>query len=291
MKRRTALFMPGNNASMILNAGIHGADGIILDLEDAVAPGEKDAARIMVRNALKTMKYSCEILVRINGLSTAFWKPDLNYIVPYAPDALVIPKCEYTEEIKMLDDYITNIEKENNISVGSVKLMCLLESATGIKNGYEIASASSRVESIALGAIDLTYDLGTELSDDGAEMQYSRAKMLIDARAAGVYAYDTSYPDVENIEGLIKWTKFCKALGYDGRPVISPSHVNYVNEIFTPSQEEIAYAQEVLDATEEGVRQGKGAVTLHGSMLDAPHIKRARQVLELANAIKRGGRK
>ncbi len=168
--------------------------------------------------------------------------------------------------------------------------MCLIETALGVRNGYEIATASGRVESLSLGAIDLTFDLGTELSETGEEMLYSRAKMLLDAKAAGVYAYDTSYPNVENIEGLIYWTKYCKQLGYDGRPVISPGHVDIVNRIFSPSEEEIAYSKEVLAATEEGRKLGKGAVTLRGKLLDAPHIKRARQILAMAEKMSGGER-
>ena len=291
MKRRTALFMPGNNPGFLINGGIHGADGIIFDLEDAVAPREKDAARTLTKYALRDMDYPCERLVRINDISTPYWKIDLDAVVPSKPDGIVLPKCERASDVIEFDEYITSVEERCGLPVGEIKFMCLIETCLGVRNAYEIASASKRVDSIALGCVDLTFDMGTEISDEGIETQYSRAKLLVDGRAAEVYVYDTSYTDVENIEGLIKWCKIAKQLGYDGRPVISPSHVEIVNEIFSPSAEEIAYAEEVVEAIEEGRRLGKGAVTLRGKMLDVPHIKRAEQILKVARQLNGGARK
>lgn len=288
MKRRSALFMPGNNPGMLLNGGIHNADGIILDLEDAVSPDEKDAARILVKHALKTLRYPCQVMIRINGITTPYWRDDLEAVVPFGPDCLVIPKCESAREMQTMDEAVSALERRAGLSAGKVRFMCLIESAVGIRNGYEIAAASPRVESLALGAADLTVDLGTQVSPGGAEVAYAMSKLLIDARAAGVCAYDTAYADVENIPGLIERCKYAKQLGYDGRPVISPGHVDIVNEMFSPSPAEIEAAREIVEAAEEGLRQGRGAVSLNGVMIDTPNLKRAQQVLLMAERMKGG---
>ena len=288
MKLRSALFMPGNNPGMLQNGGIHGADGIILDLEDAVPVSEKDAARSLVKNALLMLKYPCKTMVRVNGITTPYWKADLKTIVPCNPDILVIPKCESPEEMQKWDREVSKLEQEARLQAGNIRFMCLIESPLGVKNGYDIAAATHRVESLALGCADLTLDLGTQVSLEGIEVAYAMGKMLMDARAAGVYAYDTAYADVENIEGLMARCRVSKQMGYDGRPVISPSHVDIVNSFFSPSKKEIEAAREIVEAAEEGLRQGKGAISLHGSMIDAPILKRAKNVLELAK-LKGGG--
>ena len=230
-KFRTALFMPGSNPSFLVNGGNYGADAVIMDIEDAVTPLEKDAARNLVRHALTEFEFPVIRMVRINDISTTYWKDDLEAIVPGRPDAIWLPKCEKASDVERFDEYVTALESENGIEEGTIKFVCLLETCQGIVNGYQIATASKRNDSLALGAVDLTFDMGTELSDSGEEMQYARATLLIDAKAAGLRAYDTSYPDVENIPGLIKWTKYSKQLGYDGRPVISPAHIEIVNEM------------------------------------------------------------
>lgn len=289
MKMRSMLFMPGNNPGMLRTGGIHGTDGIILDLEDAVSLGEKDAARALVKYALSTLSYPCCVLVRINGIATPYWEADLNAVIPCGPDALMIPKCESPEEIQALDSAVTKLERQAGLPEGSVRFMCLIESPLGIRNGFEIAAASKRVESLALGAADLTADLGTQVSVEGTEVAYAMGKMLMDARAAGVYAYDSAYPDVENINGLTARCRAAKQMGYDGKPVISPSHVDIVNKIFSPSRQEIEKARAIVEAAQAGIRQGLGVISLNGAMIDAPILKRARQVLEMAERTGKGG--
>jgi len=291
MKIRSALFMPGNNPGMLQNGGVHGADGIILDLEDAVPISEKDAARALVKNALLTLKYPCKTMVRVNGITTLYWKEDLQAIVPCNPDILVIPKCESSEEMQNWDREVSKLEQKAGLQVGNIRFMCLIESPQGVRNGYEIAVAAPRVDSLALGCADLTVDIGTQVSLEGIEVAYAMGKMLMDARAAGVYAYDTAYADVDNIDGLIARCQISKQMGYDGRPVISPGHVDIVNGIFSPSEKEIEAAGEIVEAAEEGLRQGKGAISLHGAMIDAPILKRARNVLELAKLMRGGDSK
>lgn len=289
MKMRSILFMPGNNPGMLRTGGVHGADGIILDLEDAVSPHEKDAARTLVKHALAALSYPCRVLVRINGIATPDWEADLNAVIPCGPDALMIPKCESPMELQTLDHAVTKLEQQAGLPEGKVRFMCLIESPLGIRNGFEIATASKRVESLALGTADLTADLGTQISVEGTEVAYAMGKMLMDARAAGVYAYDSAYPDVENIDGLIARCQAAKQMGYDGKPVISPSHVDLVNEIFSPSRQEIEKAYEIVEAAQAGIRQGLGVIALNGAMIDAPILKRAKQVLALAERTGKGG--
>jgi len=290
MRRRSALFMPGNNPGMLQSGGIHGADGIILDLEDAVPADSKDSARTLVKHALSTLKYPCQVLVRVNGITTPHWEADIQAVVPCRPDVLVIPKCESTQEMQDWDLAVRKLERQKGIVEGSIRFMCLIESPLGVRNGFEIAKATPRVESLALGCADLTAELGTQVSLEGTEVAYAMGKMLMDARAAGVYAYDTAYADVENIDGLVARCQISKQMGYDGRPVISPSHVEIVNTLYCPSQKEIESAMEIILAAEEGIRKGRGAISLNGAMIDAPILKRARQVLELAKLMKGGNR-
>ena len=284
MKRRSALFIPGNNPGMLQNGGIFGADGIILDLEDAVSASNKDAARTLVKSALTTFRYPCQVLVRVNGITTPLWEADLQAVVPCGPDVLVIPKCESAHEMQRWDQTVRKLELQSGFVEGSIGFMCLIESPLGIRNSFEIATVSPRVESLALGCADLTAELGTQASLEGIEVAYAMGKMLMDARAAGVYAYDTAYVDVENIEGLTKRCQISRQMGYDGRPVISPGHIEIVNKIYSPTRGEIETAREIVAAAEEGIRSGHGVVSLNGSMIDAPILKRARQVLELVKS-------
>ena len=288
MRMRSALFMPGNNPGMLQSGGIHGADGLIIDLEDAVSADEKDAARSLTKNALLTLKYPCQVLVRVNGITTPHWEKDLEAIVPCCPEVLTIPKCESAKEMKIWDQAVSKIEKQAGVPKGQIRFMCLIESPLGVINGYNIATATSRVDSLALGCADLTFDLGTQVSLEGAEIAYTMGKMLMDARAAGVYAYDTAFANVENLDGLIARCQLSRQMGYDGRPVISPSHVEIVNKLYSPSPQEIEAAREIVEAAEEGIRQGRGAIALNGAMIDAPILKRARQVLELSQLMKGG---
>ncbi|WHH61734.1 aldolase/citrate lyase family protein [Petroclostridium sp. X23] len=286
--RRTMLFIPGNNPGMLLNGDVFGADSIILDLEDAVSPNEKDAARILVRNALRSLEYEgVEVIVRINSLSTPFWKRDLEVIIPEQPDVILPTKIQCREDIEIIDSYITNIEKEKGLPLNKVKLMPLLETALGIENAFEIAKASPRIDALYLGAEDLTADLKAKRTKEGKEIFYSRSRILVAAKAAGLPAVDTPFTDVDDEEGLIKDAVFAREMGFNGKAVISPRHIDHVNRIFTPSQQEIEYAQDVMEVIETAKKQGKGAISLNGKMIDAPIVERARQILEMAESLGR----
>lgn len=284
--RRSILFMPGNNAGMLLNADILGADGIILDLEDAVSPKEKDSARILVRNALKYLEYTkSEVIVRINSLDTDFWKKDLEEIMPYKPAFIMPPKISARADVLKIDEYMSQLESKLGFACGTVRLMPLVETALGVENAYEIASACSRVGAMLLGGEDLTADLRCKRTKEGTEIFYSRSRIVCACRAAGIDCYDTPFTDVNDAEGLIKDAEFAKSLGFTGKSSISPRHVLDINTVFSPTKEDIDYAVEVMAIIKEAKEKGLGVVALRGKMIDAPIVNRAVQVLEMAKAM------
>lgn len=285
--RRTMLFLPGNNPNMIMNGGLLGADSIIFDLEDAVAPDQKDAARILVKSALRSLDFGgCEIIIRMNALDTPYWEEDIEEMVPLGPSAIMPTKVSDGNYIRKLEQKITETEEKNGMDVGKIKLIPLLETAMGIEHAYDIAIASPRMEALYLGAEDLTADLRCERTKEGAEILYARGRLVCAARAAGIEAYDTPFTDVEDMEGLRSDARFANGLGYTGKAVINPRHVEDVNCIFSPSDKEIRYAREVFGAIREAKRQGKGAISLRGKMIDAPIAQRAKLVLEAASELK-----
>ncbi len=280
--RRTMLFLPGNTPNMLINGDTLGADSIIYDLEDAVSPDEKDAARILVRNTLKYMRgKGCEIIIRINPIESDYWQADLEEVIPCKPDLIMPTKVGSGQDVQIVAEAITALEKRAGIPEGSVGILPLIETALGVEKAFDIASASPRVAGIFLGGEDLTADLHCKRTREGQEIFYSRCRLVCAARACGVEAYDTPFTDVEDMLGLEKDTQLAKSLGFSGKAVISPRHVETVNALFSPTMEEIEYAHDVMDAIEEGRRQGKGVISLRGKMIDAPIVKRATQVLEM----------
>lgn len=280
--RRTMLFLPGNTPNMLVNGDTLGADSIILDLEDAVSPEEKDAARILVRNTLKYQRRNiCEIIIRINPLDSAYWQADLDEIIPWQPALIMPTKVGCAGDVLKIAEYIENIEKKAGIEEESIGLLPLIETALGVEKAFEIAGASGRVKGIFLGGEDLTADLHCKRTKEGKEIFYARSRIVCAARACSVEAYDTPFTDVDDMQGLEKDTQLAKSLGFSGKAVISPRHVECVNALFSPTEEEIEYAYAVMEAIEEGKRQGKGVVSLRGKMIDAPIVKRAQQVLEM----------
>ena len=287
--RRSMLFLPGNSPNILLNADFLGSDSIILDLEDAVAPTEKDAARFLVRNAITSLGYTREVIVRINPVESPYWQKDLRAIIPVKPDMIMPTKVGCAADVKIVADFITQLEKEFGMEEGGVKMIPLIETALGVENAYEIASADPRVTAIFLGGEDFTADMRCKRTKEGTEIFYARSRMVLAARAAGVDVYDTPWTDVEDYEGLIEDAKFAKSLGFTGKSSISPRHIPFINEVFSPTEEEIQYARDVFACIEKAKAEGKGVVSLRGKMIDAPIVARARQVLEAAEAI-RGGK-
>ena len=283
---RSMLFVPGNSPAMLLNADIHGADAIILDLEDAVAPDQKDAARILVRNAIRFLGYAgCKIIVRINPLETSYCTEDIRAMVPLKPDMLMPTKVADAQTVKTISRMIEQAEKAGDIERGAIALCPLIETARGIEKAYEIALSDARVKGILLGAEDLTSDLRAVRTKTGEEIAYSRGRVVMAARAAGIDAYDTPFTDVFDDEGIREDAELARRMGFSGKAAISPRHIDAVNRAFSPTEEEIAYAQEVLDIIAQAKRTGRGAVSLRGKMIDKPIVDRARHVMDMAKQI------
>ena len=284
--RRSMLFLPGNTPNIIQNGEILGADAVILDLEDAVAPAEKDSARILVRNAIRYMGFGrCEVIVRINAIDTAFWKKDLETIIPVRPSLIMPPKTACAQDVLIVDQYIAQLEEKHGLEPGSIGLIPLIETALGVENAFAIASACLRVKAIFLGGEDLTADLRCKRTKEGQEIFYARSRMVVAARAAGVDVYDTPFTDVNDDEGIYTDAQYAKSLGFTGKSAISPRHVKAINQVFSPSKADIDYAYEVMEAIRIGQAQGKGAVSLRGKMIDAPIVARAQQTIAVAQAL------
>ena len=284
--RRSMLFLPGNTPNIIQNGGILGADAVILDLEDAVAPAEKDSARILVRSVIRSMGFDkCEVIVRINATDTAFWQKDLDAIIPVRPSLIMPPKTASAQDVLKVDAYISQLEEKLGMENGTVGLIPLIETALGVENAFQIASACPRVKAIFLGGEDLTADLHCKRTKEGEEISYARCRMVCAARAAGIEVYDTPFTDVNDDEGIYTDAQKAKSLGFTGKSAISPRHVKAINEVFSPSLKDIEYAYEVMEAIRIGKEQGKGAVSLRGKMIDAPIVARAMQTIEAAEEL------
>ena len=251
--RRTMLFIPGNNPNLIVNGGLLGSDSLIFDLEDAVSPDEKDAARELVKNALTALDFGkCERIVRINGLDTPYWEEDLRAILPLRPDAIMPPKVSGAAYIQTLDRALAALEEELDLPQGQTRILALLETALGVENAYHIATASPRMLGLFLGAEDLTADLRCRRTKESQEILYARGRLVCAARAAGIEVYDTPFTDVRDLEGLEADAAFAKGLGFSGKACISPAHVAVVNRVFSPSKADIDYAKDVFEAIAEG---------------------------------------
>ncbi len=282
--RRTMLFVPGNNPGMLKDAGLYGADSLMFDLEDAVAITEKDSARFLVHNALKTIDYGdTEIVVRINGLDNPFGREDIEAVVRAGVDVIRLPKTETKEDILAVEAAIEEVERRIG-RLGQTKMMAAIESTIGVINAYSIATASKRLIGIALGAEDYVTNLKTKRYPDGMELMGARSQIVIAARAAGIYALDTVYSDIDNMEGFKREVELIKQLGFDGKSVINPRQIKPVHEIFTPSEKEIEKSKNIVRAARAAQKKGLGVISLNGKMIDKPIIERAERLLQLAEA-------
>ena len=281
--KRSMLFIPGNTPNLLINGNCLGADMVIFDLEDAVSPDEKDSARVLVRNTLKYLNFkTLGTIVRINSVDTPYWKKDLDEIMPYTPDMIMLPKTGCPADVLAADAYMSELEEKLGLAKNTVKLMLLMETAMGVENAYASASASERVGAIFLGAEDLTADLRCKRTKESREIEYARQRMVVAGRAANVDVYDTPFTDVNDDEGIRKDAAVAKAMGFTGKASISPRHVDAINEVFSPSTKDIDYAYEVMDAIRLAKEQGRGAIALHGKMIDAPIVARAQQTIAAA---------
>lgn len=283
--RRTMMFVPGNNPAMVKDAGIYGADSIMFDLEDAVSMAEKDAARDLVYEALQTQDYGdAELVVRINGQDTPYYANDVRAMVKAGIDVVRLPKAEDAEMVKKLDADITAAEKEFGREEGSTMLMAAIESAKGVINAYQIASASDRMMGIALSAEDYTTDMKTHRYPDGAELEFARNMVLHAARAAGVAAFDTVFTNMNDTEGFYRETEYIHQLGFDGKSLVNPRQIPMVNKVYEPTKKEIENAKNVENAIKEAKLKGSGVISMNGQMVDRPVVLRAERVMRLAKA-------
>ena len=282
--RRSRLYLPGNQAKLMLNAGIHKPDAVILDLEDSVAPSEKSAARLIVRNALRTLDFfGAERMVRINQGKLGL--KDLEAIVPHNVHLILVPKVENAKQLKAVDDKIQNIRKDCGRKE-PVYLMPILESAKGILNSLEIAKASKNNVAIAIGLEDYTADIGVQRTNQGRESLFARSQVVNAARSAGIQAIDTVFSDVGDDEGLRLSVQEAKELGFDGKGCIHPRQIRPIHEEFAPTISEIEKAKKVVLAFDVAHAKGLGVVSLGSKMIDPPVVKRALHTVVLAISTK-----
>ena len=281
--RRSRLYIPGSEPKYFINAALHGADAIILDLEDSVHPGEKDAARLLVRNALRAVDFlQCERMVRINQLPLGL--EDLEEIVPESPDLILIPKVENPTQILEAAQRIATIKADYGIT-RSIWLMPILESALGIENAFAIAQASDKIVALTIGLEDYTADLGVVKSPTGAESLYARQRVINVAHACGVQAIDSVFGDVGDLEGLRAWGLSSRGLGFEGMGCVHPLQIGVIHEAFSPTSAEIERAQKIVAAYNDAQQKGLGVVSLGSKMIDAPVVQRALKVMARARAM------
>ena len=289
--RRTMLYAAGNNPALLQNAGTYGADSLCFDLEDAVAISEKDSARHLVHNAIKHLKFPCEVGVRINHISTPWGYNDLDYVLAAKPDFIRLPKGESADEIRDIDKIITQAEQRYGFDTGSIGMVVSLENPKGLRNAYDIACASPRMMAIAIGGEDFATSLKTGKTKGnsltgGRELFVARSLLVFAAREAEVQAIDSVFSDVRDDETLFEEVMLAKELGFDGKSCVNPRQIDIIHKVFTPTEKEIDYAYRVLGAYQEALEKKSGVISLNGKMIDAPMITRAERVL--ANAGKAG---
>jgi citrate lyase subunit beta/citryl-CoA lyase len=276
------LFIPGNNPGMLQNGGVFGADSVILDLEDAVSPQEKDAARLLVAQALKTVEYgNSEKVVRINPLDT-FGAKDIQVIVPYQPDVLLVPKVQSVQDIEEVTGLVSAAEMAGQ---QPVKLIALLETPQGIAQAYPIAQTKGRLVALALGAEDYTAGLGATRTKEGREIFTARTLVINAAAAAGIQSLDTPFTDANDEAGLYQDTLTGKELGFKGKLAINPRQIDLIHSVFNPTLADIDWAQRVIEAIQKAAAEGSGVASLLGKMVDAPIAARAESILQLAKFI------
>jgi len=278
--RRSRLYLPGNEPKFFVNAGLHSPDGIILDLEDSVAPSEKDAAQLLVRNSLRSVDfYGAERMVRINQLPKGL--DDLKFIVPNNVNVILIPKCESADQIHQLEKEVEKLKKQHKVE-NPIYFMPIIESALGVIKAFEIASASKNNCALAIGLEDYTADIGTQRTNEGKESIFARQMLVNAAKAAGIQAIDTVFSDVADMEALRESVIEAKSLGFEGKGCIHPRQIKVVHEAFAPTVEEIEKAKKIVLAFEEAEKKGLGVVSLGSKMIDPPVVKRTLKTINLA---------
>jgi citrate lyase subunit beta/citryl-CoA lyase len=278
--RRSRLYLPGNEPKFFVNAGLHHPDGVILDLEDSVHADEKDAARTIVRNALRCVDfYGAERMVRINQLPLGL--EDLDTIIPESPNLILIPKTENADQVRSVQRRVVQIQKRVRGNQ-PIWLMPILESALGVEHAFEIATATDTVVALTIGLEDYTADLGVVKTPEGGESLYARQRVVNAAKAAGVQAIDSVYGDVGDVEGLEAWGRRSRGMGFEGMGCIHPRQIAPIHDAFAPSQVELDKALNIVAAFHAAEARGLGVVSLGTKMIDAPVVKRALRLVDRA---------
>lgn len=279
--RRSRLYLPGGEPKFMLNAGLHAADAIILDLEDSVHPLHKAAARLLVRNALRAVDFGpAERMVRINQLPLGL--DDLDAIVPERPDLILIPKTERAEQVLEVERRIAEIREAQLAPADSppIWLMPIIESALGVENAFTIATASPNIVALTIGLEDYTADLGVVKTREGTESLWARQRLVNAARAAGVQAIDSVYGDVDDEGGLMAWGVAARAMGFTGMGCVHPRQIRVIHAAFRPSADELEKAERIVAAFRDAEARGQGVVSLGSKMIDAPVVLRALRLVE-----------
>ena len=283
--RRTMMFLNAQKPGLIKDPYIYKPDSIMLDLEDAVAENQKDAARFSLYHALKEINYrGCERVVRINGLDTPYWEEDIHCSVAGGCDAIRIPKTESALDVQRVEAVVEECEKKYGIPEGHTLIMAAIESARGVMKALDICEASERLFGIALSGGDYTKDLQSHITGTGLELMGARQNMIIAARAAGVQCFDTVYTNLDDMEGFRHDVETIHLMGFDGKSIINPRQINIVHEIFTPTQKDIIFAEKVVKEIDEKKALGIGVFTVDGKMIDIAFYDGAKRTIELAKA-------
>lgn len=283
--RRSMMFLNCQKPGLIKDPYIYKPDSILLDLEDAVAEKEKDAARYSLFHALREIDYrGVERVVRVNGLDTDLWKEDIRCAVAGGCDAIRIPKTEYAQDVKRVEEAVIAAEKEFDRPEGSVLIMAALESARGVTNALEICDCSERLFGIALSGGDYSKDLQTTISGTGVEFMGARQHMIIAARAAKVQCFDTVWTNLDDMAGFRKEVETIHAMGFDGKSIINPRQIPIVHEIYTPKEKDVIFAEKVIREIDEKKALGVGVFTVDGKMIDIAFYDGAKRTIALARA-------
>lgn len=283
--RRTMMFMNAQKPGLIKDAYIYGVDSIMLDLEDAVAENQKDAARFSLYHALKSVDYGdIEVIVRINGLDTPHWQEDIRVCVAGGADGVRIAKCESAQDVQIVEEHVLKAEREFGVEEGRTLLMAALESPKGILNAYEICTASDRMLGVAISGGDFRKSMHVKPIPGGVEINTARSLMILAARAAGVQCFDTVFTNLDDEEGFQVEVRLNHEMGFDGKSLINPRQIAYVHKTFAPTPKEIAQAEIYVRTYEEQSKQGVGVYTVNGKMVDIAFIKDAGRIIALAKA-------
>ena len=277
---RSLIFVPGNNPRFLEKAKSLQSDIVCFDLEDSVPDDQKSDARELIKSALKSRKeYSSSIFVRTNSPLSGKIPDDLKEVIQKGIDGIVIPKVNNTKELQKIEKIISRLEKSRKIK--QLQIIPSIESAEGVVNTYAISSFGKRVAAVVFGVFDLLNDLGVEYTKQPEGAKYSRGKIPVDARAAGVAAIDAIWQDLKDTKGLENDCKVGKSLGYSGKSIIHPDHISVVHRLFHPNKSEILWAEKVCKTYLSSTKKGKGATTVDGKMIDEVHFKQAKALLDL----------